>query len=53
MALESYTSTNWTAKMPITADRMNNIETGVYENREAIKTLDTASGNAASAITDL
>lgn len=38
---EDYAKTQWVPTMPITANRMNKIETGVYENREAIQQLDS------------
>lgn len=34
--LEQYTKTQWIAEMPITADRMDNLEEGVRVNRDAL-----------------
>lgn len=43
--LKPYEKTQWTPTMPITKDRMDNLEDGVYVNREALKSLDTAVTN--------
>lgn len=40
--LDSYGKTQWEPKMPITQGRMDNLEDGVYVNREAIKSLDSS-----------
>ena len=38
--LQDYTKTEWAPEMPITQERMENLEAGVYVNREALKSLD-------------
>jgi len=34
--LSDYKPVQWSENMPITADRMNNLETGVDQNRDSI-----------------
>ena len=41
-ASRDYNKTDWSPGMPITEGRMDNIETGIDVNREAIQALDTA-----------
>ena len=38
--LQDYDKTPWAPKMPITQDRMEKLEEGVYVNREALQSLD-------------
>ena len=38
--LKDYTKTEWAPEMPITQERMENLENGVYDNREALQSLD-------------
>ena len=40
-AQQDYVKSQWAPGMPITQARMDNLETGVYVNREAIQALDT------------
>lgn len=51
--LDSYDKTQWEPTMPITQDRMNKLENGVYVNREAIKSLDSTVDSATSSIQSL
>ena len=51
--LDSYGKTQWEPKMPITQGRMDNLENGVYVNREAIKSLDSTVDSANSSIQSL
>lgn len=51
--LNDYEKTPWEPKMPITKDRMDKLEEGVYVNREALQSLDnsvTTIDNSISAI---
>ena len=47
-----YTPTTWTPSMPITDSRMNNLETGVDENRDAIMNLNADVTSLDSAVAD-
>lgn len=40
--LPDYVPNQWEPGMPITQGRMETVETGIYENREALKTLDNS-----------
>lgn len=51
--LDSYGKTQWEPTMPITQGRMDNLENGVYVNREAIKSLDSTVDSATSSIQSL
>ena len=51
--LETYNKTPWEPKMPITKDRMDKLEDGVYVNREALKSLDSTVTTQGNAITTL
>jgi hypothetical protein len=53
LGLDDYKKTPWEAEMPITQDRMNNLEGGVYVNREALKQLDSAITEQGNNITTL
>lgn len=49
--LEDYNKTSWVPEMPITQDRMDNLETGVKVNRDALKSLDdTVNGTGANSM---
>ena len=48
--LQDYTKTEWAPEMPITQERMENLENGVYDNREALQSLDEAVSNNTTAI---
>ena len=51
--LADYTPTQWVAELPITAGRMNNLETGVNVNREAIQSLDSSTTSLESQVSQI
>jgi len=51
--LKDYNKTLWAPTMPITEDRMNKLEEGVYVNREALQSLDNTVTTQGNAITTL